>query len=243
MENDNFQMIGDARDIPLALGLVTISWNRLESHLRGMTQDLAGRCDLASRMTVEVIVTELGTVGITQALQTYARQFPDNHADLGDSLRAGVEWAERLKSYRNYYIHAIQSITMYGMIPAEEMIVSDAPIHEAMTVGPYGMIYQKSAKGKSKWSQDFITSEKIIWLNNQLIQCLEYLKAIDWSINRYFHVLDWRKIAPLLPQPTLPDVLQKPDLLPLLHHLPPLLRRDEDLIARLEAKHEANDDR
>lgn len=229
-----FKQIGDHRDIPLALGLVAIGWNRCESRLREIVESLACRGHWENRGAVEIIVTELGTVGITQALQCYSRGFPDGNDDIGEAIRCAVEWAERLKTYRNYYVHAIYSVTPYGMILTEEMITKETLFHEAITMGPYGMVYQKSAKGKSKWAHDFITADSIIWLNRQLVDLNNYLDGVAASINHYFRANEWRKCAPLPPRPDLPEALQKSDLLPLLRHLPPPLRRDEDLIARVE---------
>ena len=167
-DTPGFQMIGDHRDIPLALGLVAIAWNSCELAMRDLLRTLSTGGDMLKGRLVEVLISELGTVGTTQAIQCYAKELPDEEPELSAALIYVAEAAERLKAYRNYYIHGIRGVTGLGFFLTPDLLDRDASIVEAMQEGPFGNIYQKSAKGRTKFIYDFIRANKLIWLNNSL---------------------------------------------------------------------------
>lgn len=211
-EDRNFVEIGDHRDIPMALGLVAIVWNSCELGLREVIKVLATRQVVENQRAVEVLISELGTVGLTQAIRCYAAEFPDSETELPGALIYIADTTERLKSYRNYYFHGIRGITQYGLEITDEMIDRDTPITDAMIEGPFAHIYQRSAKGRSKFVTEFVGARKLMWLNNELADLNDYIRGTAVSLRYYLNGDDYRQIAPLLEQRPLPDVLAKPEL-------------------------------
>lgn len=206
------QQIGDHRDIPLAVGLVVIAWNACEDGMRRLITSLATRQRWENARLAEILVSEMGTLGLTQAIRCYADEIPKSDEEIAGALRHLAELAERLKAYRNYYVHGITRVTQYGLLLDDEAIEADTPVSEAMTMGPFGMVMQHSAKGRSKFIWDFVAAEQIIDLNNRLATAVEYIEAVGLSVNHFLRDLKWRKSAPLPAPPPLPSVLVKPEL-------------------------------
>jgi hypothetical protein len=160
-ERPGFQLIGDHRDIPLILGLVVMTWNGCEEGLRQIIRSVATRGRMENTALVEVLSTELGTLGLTQAVRCYANEFPDSDQDLAEAFRHVAALCERLKAYRNHYVHGITGVSKYGFDLSDEMFERNPPMHEAMTIGPFATLYEKSAKGRSKFVMDHIRPEQL----------------------------------------------------------------------------------
>lgn len=212
MASNNIVFIGDHRDIPLALGMLTINWNNCEGTLRQLLRELITKNDLRSWRLADPLISELTSVGIAQAINCYAAEFPPEFADISDALKHATSFLERARSYRNYYIHGIRAITQYGFIITDEGIENDTPLHETMFEGPFGNIHTKTAKHKLKNSMDFITKDELFEHSNGLAGFNDYLLAVSSSIRAYLRGADYREIAPLPPLVPLPNVLVKPDL-------------------------------
>jgi hypothetical protein len=211
-EEHGFQRIGDHRDIPLTLGLVVIAWNSCELGMRGLIRTLATRQAVENWGLVEILISELGTLGLEQAIRCYANEFPDEEEDFARALRHVAECAERHKAYRNYYVHGIRGVTGRGWFVSDEMIENDTPIHEALVEGPFGNIYQKSAKGRTRFIMDFIRADALTKLNNDLADLGDYIQGVTTSAAHYLRGADYRQTAPLPEPPPLPSVLVKPEL-------------------------------
>src|SRR5215213_3773845 len=106
-ERPGFQLIGDHRDIPLLLGLVVMNWNGCEEGLRQIIRSVATRQRLENWALIEVLSSEMGALGITQAIRCYADEFPDTDQELAAAFRHVAALCERLKAYRNYYVHGM----------------------------------------------------------------------------------------------------------------------------------------
>lgn len=202
-------MTNDHRDIPMALGLIIMNWNHCEVTLRQMLQDLAAGGDWRRQRLVEPLIHELTSVGIAQALSCYADEMPEDQVDLAAAMRHAGTALERARAYRNYYVHGIYGVTRFGILWNDDMIQSDTPIHEAVSEGPFGSIYQKSGKYKSKFIMDFIDRETLTSLSTHLAEFYDYLHHLELSIRHYFRRLPYRETAPV-PQPLpLLDTLEK----------------------------------
>jgi hypothetical protein len=210
--SDGFHMFGDKRDIPMSLGLVVIGWNACELACRELVKTLATGGQHRSWRLAEVLISELGSVGLTQALQCYAREFPSEQKDLARAVRHIADVTERLRAYRNYFVHGITNVTHYGFDVSEEMIERDAPITEALIEGPFAHIYQKSAKGRSKFVLDHVKAGVLADVNRDLVRLKVYIDAVSIAVGRWLRGADDQDGAPLPEPPPLPDVLVKPEI-------------------------------
>lgn len=193
----------------MALGMLTIVWNACESRLRSILIDLSSGGDLLRYRLVEPLVIEMGSVSLAQALRCLVSEFPNHAADIGAALDHAITFYERCRSYRNYYVHGISAVTRYGIFCTDEDIGLDTPLHETMREGPFGSIFDKSAKGKNKFRMDFVDRDSLQKFNNTLANYAEYLDGLHLSIRHYFRRFDHKRTAPLPPLPPLPDMLER----------------------------------
>ncbi|ONF97373.1 hypothetical protein [Sphingomonas jeddahensis] len=185
-ENSNFVMTGDHRDIPLGLGMLVIVWNACELSLRESLSWLGAKGSPEHLRVAEPLISELGSVGITQALSCYANELPEEEESLTSAILHAVKVVEICRTYRNYYVHGISGVTKYGIDFSPEAIAADIPVHEAMTMGPFGNVYLKSAKGKRKFLLDFVSADDLISFNNYLADFHVYLNGLQTAIIQYF---------------------------------------------------------
>lgn len=183
---DGFVQIGDERDIPMSLGLIVMVWNACELNMRQILQWLASKGSHEHTATIEPLISELGSVGLTQALNCYAHEFPDDQHEIATGILHLTQVIENCRAYRNYYIHAISGVTRYGFDFSDEIIENDTPMHEAMTVGPFGKVYVKSAKGKKKFHVGFIKADELLQFNNYLADLRTYIGQLETCIIHYF---------------------------------------------------------
>jgi hypothetical protein len=196
-DQSNFVMTGDHRDIPMGLGMVVMVWNACELSLRETLSWLGAKGSTEHRRVTEPLISELGSVGITQALSCYAYELPEDGESLSAAITHAVKIVETCRTYRNYYVHGISGVTKYGLDLSPETIAADPPFHEVMTQGPFGKVYLKSAKGKQKFLMDFISAEDLIEFNNYLAAVLGYLSSLQTSVIQYFRVpLEQREPIP-----------------------------------------------
>lgn len=180
--------------------------------MRDLIRELASGAAIQNWKLVEILVSEMGTLGITQALRCYADEFPDSYGDLAQAIRHVAECADRHKAYRNYYVHGITGVTALGIMWSDEMIERDVPVYEAVVPGPFGQVYQKSAKGRTRFINEYVNADRIIKLNNDLADLQDYIRNVAASVSHYLRGPDFRQTFPLREPPPLPDVLVKPEL-------------------------------
>lgn len=185
-EKSNFEMTGDHRDIPMGLGMLVIVWNACELLLRETLAWVGAKGRIEHRRVTEPLISELGSVGITQALSCYAYELPEGQEVLSAAIIHAVKVVEVCRTYRNYYVHGISGVTRYGLDFSAETIAADIPMHEAMTLGPFGKVYLKTAKGKQKFLLDFIPVDDLVNFNNYLAEVHDYLCELQLAINQYF---------------------------------------------------------
>lgn len=115
------------KPIYAALGELAINWNFAENWIRNLAGIYAGKVVVG-----EILTVELGSVGLQNVLCAIAK-----HSPLGDEashLRHCAELYERLRGYRNYYIHG--TIFVIGT--------------QGRLKKPTGFTFTKSAKGQIK---------------------------------------------------------------------------------------------
>ena len=182
----NFVMTGDHRDIPMGLGMLVMVWNACELSLRETLAWVGAKGSVEHRRVTEPLISELGSVGITQALSCYAYELPEGQEVLSSAMIHAVKVVEICRTYRNYYVHGISGVTQYGLDFSPETIAADIPVHEAMKMGPFGKVYLKTAKGKQKFLLDFIPADALINFNNYLAEVHDYLGELQLAIIQYF---------------------------------------------------------
>jgi len=210
MEREDIQLIGDHRDIPLSLGMIVVSWNACEVGLRHMLRTLASGGDASRASLSEILVSELNSVGISQALSCYAEEFPADASDIAAALKNASAVLDRCRAYRNYYVHGINGVTQRGMFFSDEDFQNNTPAWELMREGPFGYVYSKSAKRELRFFTHFIDREALIKFGNYLSDFNDFIRALDLSVIHFFRYLDYRSTAPV---PGLLDILadvQKP---------------------------------
>jgi hypothetical protein len=144
------------------LGRMIVSWNLAEDCLRGL---LAALCSGRTRrdfLRSQIVTLELGTTGLVHALQAFAQDvFRD--ADASKAVLQAVTYFERLREYRNYYVHGI---TATVSMPSK---------------GPCGVIATGNAKGRITRNRETISvgqmqvSERADELTTFILGIVNYL--------------------------------------------------------------------
>ncbi|SDA14509.1 hypothetical protein [Sphingomonas sp. NFR15] len=210
-DTENFVLTGDHRDIPMALGLICIAWNSCELGLRQMLRSLVCAGEYRSWKAAEILIVEMNSVGIAQALDCMAEEFADEQSDLRDAIKFAVNYLTRARQYRNYYVHGIRGVTGLGFSLTDEDIENDTPVWELMKEGPFGHVYHKSAKHKSRFTNDFINSDALTSFSNSLANFNDYIRALEISVNHYFRGEPYPETAPVPSAPSLLSPLVKPE--------------------------------
>ena len=210
MAKPNIVLTGNHRDIPLSLGMMIISWNACEEQLRYIIKVIVARGDYRAQKLVEILTVEMGTLALEQALESLTHEFPEHSGDLAAELRFAVSLVGRLKTYRNYYTHAVSGITQYGIDWNNDKFEQDLPISAYMTQGPFAQLYQKTAKGKPKWAWEFVSPQELVKFTNHIADTADYLRDLSLTVTHYMRrIANWRESAPLPQRPPLPAVLAK----------------------------------
>ena len=171
-----------------ALGHMIITWNEAESALRRLLAGLCGRGSVPALLKAQIVTAELGSVGLSNALRTFADIIlPSKPAE---AINHAVEYYETVRAYRNYYTHGTD------ILP-----VSD---------GPRGFIRITTAKGSLTEEKDFVSLDDLKFVSGHA-HCLHcYVQAISnhlFSEEWRFFSKEWR--FPLPDKPLLPDKLRK----------------------------------
>ncbi len=117
-----------SRDHYATLGRLVVEWNLAEATLRLLLNKVAGPDGFDSETRAQLLTSELGAVGLAQALQSHADVMQDRK--LAAAIDYAVKCYQNLRGHRNYYVHGIVTLI---------------PISRARTVGH---IHYFEAKGR-----------------------------------------------------------------------------------------------
>lgn len=228
-ERENFVQIGDYRDIPMTLGLIVMAWNACELSIHDLLRTLVAKGEISRYRVVEPLIVELGAVGLAHALLCFAHELPPEESQLAEAVRSAAEAWESARPYRNYYIHGISGVTRYGIDFSFDTMDRDVPLHEAITMGPFGKVYLKTAKGRNRFLMDFIALNPLAEFNNYLADFRDHLRSLRTSAMHYFKSkpLSERAAVPA-PMPKL-GPLQKPAFDHPRLKFPPALAADDPI--------------
>ncbi|MET3892063.1 hypothetical protein ABIE41_003139 [Bosea sp. OAE506] len=99
------------QDFLTDLAYVLVRWNNYEAMLSLILYSIIGGGPKA-----DVLISEMGSTAMINAINTYAADFTD--PPLSDHLLHSTKYFERMREYRNYYIHGIKHIGGNGSLEA-----------------------------------------------------------------------------------------------------------------------------
>ncbi|NKM59274.1 hypothetical protein GFL21_33195 [Rhizobium anhuiense] len=171
------------------IGEILLDWNVLEATIELITYRLAGGGN-----HIDVLTAHLGNVAMTDALKTLANEFGPE--DLRDDILHTADLFDRLREYRNYYVHGIRLLA-----------------HKGDTSGPIvGLSQSTTAKSRLRLHQAMIGIEDLQKLDADLVTAKRFA---DWIVGKLWGVEELPGVAqPSQPpeKPPLPDRLKKPVL-------------------------------
>ena len=170
-----------------SLGAAVVAWNQAEDLLRQMLIALCG----ASPQTW-ILTAELGPIPLQNALQSGATDIAPLR--LKPLIGHCIEWFDRLRMYRNYYIHSIINVDLH---------------HSGEFVGDAS---QTTAKRRLAIHQEFIFEDDYLQFRQQVNEFLNF--STDVFVHVASHPLTeypgGAPFPPLPEMPPLPAKLEKP---------------------------------
>ena len=200
-------LIRDPSQLPSVLGHIVIAWNRCEGAIRELPHTLASLGNVELRTVSDILISELGTVGLAQALKCFADEFPLDHQRLSEEVDHVAAVYGALRPHRNYNVHGITAFTPFGMVLNEDTLKDEKDLHERIEPGPFANIQQRTAKGKLTFAIASVRYTEHDKLLAQLEKFEPYIKALNSALNDYFHGREYE--AKLLARPNRPDALVK----------------------------------
>ena len=172
-----------------ALGDLVINWNIVEASVRELLGCFASERPHSPPPGTDILTVELGTVGLGHALQSYANDLVQPPYD--EFVLHAVEYFDRVRIYRNYYVHGIANV-MSGNVAAPE------------PVEVIGQISYVTAKGQLAFHSDEVKISDLRRVTNWCRRLNGFLNLIRLT---YFHGAEH---FPSLDKPPLPEKLKKP---------------------------------
>ncbi|MBM7043584.1 hypothetical protein [Rhizobium lusitanum] len=176
----------EEREFLALFGLVVMDWNVLEAAIELITYRLAG-----GGGHIEVLTGHLGALGMNEAMKTLSTEF--GPADLRNDIAHLAEMFDRLREYRNYYVHGIRLLGAGG---------DSGPV--------IGLSQSTTSKSRLKLHQAIVTKDELMVLSGQLDECKRFA---DWLTVKLYGIEGPE--MPILPRPdtpALPVRLKKPTI-------------------------------
>lgn len=186
----------DCARVASLLGGILIGWNQIEAQTRGLITAF-----LKDSPESRIMTAHMGTTTLFDTLNTLGNEFRD--ADYRDHLKHFRDFAERLRSYRNFYAHGI-----HVFLATDEGEAG-------------GYAAQETAKGRLASAEALVTTTELRETLIQIDRLTAYGSALlfhsgseNWlKMHRYRH--PGEPLPPLPDKPALPDRLLKTHLYPL----------------------------
>jgi hypothetical protein len=144
---------------------------------------------LAGGYRSDVLTAHMGTVSLCDALRTLSAEFAPTESR--EHIAHFLELFERLRAYRNHYVHAIR-------------------ILGGSEIEPIGLAETISAKGRLMLHQETVTLDDLLSLSANLAQARSYASSIIFRLWRAGKDPDAALQSPWPQKPPLLDKLQKP---------------------------------
>lgn len=182
----------------IAFSHMILTWNNAEGTLRGLLAHFIGSESLREFLKSQILIAELGTTGLADALRALAINILPQ--DVGKSVSHAVDYFERIRSYRNYYVHGVTSI-----LPVKS--------------GPHGLIVNITAKGKLVEHKDYVPVADLAFVTDHSTALQNYVTRISAHLHWTAEFVGGSH-PPLPEPPQLPKKLTK-TAIPLLKLFPP----------------------
>jgi hypothetical protein len=184
-----------------AVGELIYEWNNLEHVTRNLILRLVGRTAAA-----QILTANLGSVPLCEALRTIGNELTKQPVQ--DRIINAVQYIERLREYRNFYIHGFMFIAFQF---ENEQDMLNANFGAAK---PIGVLDSFSAKSRYSRSElDFAIED----VQTVVSWCKSGRRYVG---NIMGFVRDSKVPPPARPPQSLPEMLPLPDKLKKLHRYP-----------------------
>lgn len=182
----------------IAFAHMILTWNMTEGTMRGLLAHFIGSESVREVLKGRILTAELGTTGLADALRALAINILPE--DVGKPVSHAVDYFERVRSYRNYYVHGITNILN-------------------STSGPHGFIISFAAKGKLIEHKDLVSVADLAFVTDHSMDLKNYITRIGAHLQWTAELFGGSR-PPLPEQPQLPKKLTK-TAIPLLELFPP----------------------
>jgi hypothetical protein len=174
----------------ISLGRLVLQYNEAETRLRRLLVSAFEPISPRDVMLAQIMTVELGNVGLTQALQSYANDLAP--LTIREHILHAGTYFDRIREYRNFYVHGVTSVM-------------------GRQENPIGLFHTRTAKGSLKDHKGFVSKADLDQLTAHCETAGAFTNAVS---NRLSFVRgDWfgdLPEPPLPDKPPLPDRLQKP---------------------------------
>jgi hypothetical protein len=178
----------EAHKVLSKLGQIAVEWNNVDALMRLLFSFFIGGGD-----KTDIVTAHLNSPVFINMMKTFTTEYAPK--DVQGHFAHLYEFYDRMREYRNYYIHGIINIAYQ----------EDRPI---------GFAQSHSAKGRLVLHQESIDLTK-------LQKCLDRLNSLRGFLNRFLdeflwggnktHLIGYQPLSSI-EMPPLPDKLQKPRL-------------------------------
>lgn len=178
------------------LGAAVILWNATEGSIRELLRLLArGMKVVEGSVGAWILVTELGSRQLSEALQAFASEVIDE-AEGAEAVRHVALYFDRTLAYRNYYVHGISRLRPTNPTPPD--------------LKPVGTISSKTAKGKLVSYEDEITLGDL----DAFMEWVQKMRTYAFQVHAFLIDKDFPGRRALPEKPPLPATLVKRRPLP-----------------------------
>lgn len=132
------------REVFYALGELVTAWNFAENHVRSVIVTIvAGESTIRQHALAEIVTAEMGAVAMAASIRAVAADVVTGPES--DHLKHLVALYERVKEYRNFYVHSITGAVTKLRNPS----------------GVFAVITGTSAKSQVAYHNDLLAVAKI----------------------------------------------------------------------------------
>ncbi|MGV0878038.1 hypothetical protein V6767_12910 [Martelella sp. FLE1502] len=172
-----------------SIGNVVVDWNALEASMELLVYTLSG-----GGKHIDVLTAHMNNTMLLDAFRTLANDFaPEEYRD---DLEFIATMFDRLRSYRNYYVHGIKAVTRKG----------------GRSGPPIGVSQSVSARSRLKLHQAVIEIHELEEISRHLNEAKRYVDLTFGHLSGIAARPGSKLPSRPLERPQLPDRLQKPIL-------------------------------
>jgi hypothetical protein len=192
MSGDDQRTAQNIQNMIYQIGDLIVRWNTCEGSLRHLLAHVSG-----GGVSYDILAAHMTPTALLNAIRTFGNDVVE--APFDEHIEHAAEFFDRLRMYRNYYVHGIHHITADAK--------GDA----------VGLANELSARGRLVLHPKEIRIGELIDLMAKMAVFHTYLYHLihlfQWTKDKTFRTFEEFQVPP--EKPTLPPKLQKPKLYPL----------------------------